>query len=237
MAGSDGLPSSGTLTGFQQIELRGLVFHYTDRRGQPLFAVGPSDLRLKRGERLFIVGGNGSGKSTLLKLLTGLYRPEQGEIRLDGQLITDEERPRYRSLFTGVFTDFHLFERLYAVPDIDPDVVNAGISELGLAQETRYSVDGFTNLELTASQGRRLAFLASVLKNRPICVFDELAADQDPPFRRRFYEEILPKLSAEGRTLVVVTHDDQYFHTADRVLRVTDGRITELKTPAGGAQT
>jgi len=66
-----------------------------------------------------------------------------------------------------------------------------------------------------------------VLKDRPICVFDELAADQDPGFRRRLYEELLPQLSATGRTLVVVSHDDQYFHTADRVLEMRDGRLCD----------
>jgi putative ATP-binding cassette transporter len=234
MASSDGLPSSETLPTFRQIELGGVVFRYGGQHGEPQFAVGPLDLRLNQGERLFIVGGNGSGKSTLLKILTGLYPPEQGEVRLDGRPLTDVERPRYRSLFTSVFTDFHLFESLYGVPDIDPAVVNAGIAELGLARETYYTADGFTNLDLTASQRKRLALLASMLKDRPICVFDELAADQDPEFRRRFYEDILPRLSAGGRTLVVVSHDDQYFRTADRVLRVNRGKISGLKTPVAG---
>jgi putative ATP-binding cassette transporter len=146
-----------------------------------------------------------------LKLLTGLYRPQQGEILLDGRPVTD----------------FHLFERLYGAPDADPAVVNKGLEDLGLADKTEYTPEGFTDLALSTGQRKRLAFLAAVLRDRPICVFDELAADQDPGFRRRFYEEILPELSRQGRTLVVVSHDERYFHTADRVLRVGDGLVSE----------
>ena len=234
-ADADGPAPPETVDGFERIDLKALSFHYDDREGQTTFAVGPLDLTLQRGERLFIVGGNGSGKSTLLKLLTGLYRPEQGRILLDGRAIMAEDRPGYRSLFTSVFTDFHLFDRLYGIPDLDPTTVNAKLTDLELGHKTRYTDQGFSNLDLSTGQKKRLAFLASVLKERPICVFDELAADQDPQFRRRFYQQILPDLSALGRTLVVVSHDDQYFHAADRVLRVRDGQLTAIdRTAASG---
>lgn len=227
LARSNGQASAPPLRGFDQIQLKGVEFQYLDRDGHPLFWIGPCDLKLKRGERLFIVGGNGSGKSTLLKLLTGLYRPDAGEILLDGQPLSDIDRARYRGLFSAVFTDFHLFERLYGAADADPAVVNAGLEDLELADKTKYTAEGFTELALSTGQRKRLAFLAAVLRDRPICVFDELGADQDPVFRRRFYEEILPELSRQGRTLVVVSHDDRYFHTADRVLRVGDGVLSE----------
>ncbi len=89
-------------------------------------------------------------------------------------------------------------------------------------------------MALSTGQQKRLAIVATIVKGRPICIFDEPAADQDPSFRRRFYESILPALKATGRTLVVVSHDDRYFHLADRVLRVRDGRI-ESPAAAGGA--
>jgi putative ATP-binding cassette transporter len=224
---SEGLASGPPRFGFEEIALKEVEFHYRDRNGLPLFWIGPCDLVLQRGERLFIVGGNGSGKSTLLKLLTGLYRPEQGEILLDGKPVTDAERPSYRGLFSAVFTDFHLFQRLYGAPGADPVRVNQWLEDLGLADKTQYRPEGFTDLALSTGQRKRLAFLAAVLRDRPICVFDELAADQDPRFRRRFYEEILPGLSRQGRTLVVVSHDERYLHTADRVLRIRDGLVSE----------
>lgn len=224
---SDGLPSASPLQGFEEITFNGVEFEYLDRDGQPLFWVGPCDLVLRRGERVFIVGGNGGGKSTLLKLLTGLYRPQRGEILVDGKPITDAERPAYRGLFSAVFTDFHLFAQLYGAPDAAPALVNAKLEELGLAEDTLYTAGGFSNLALSTGQRKRLAFLAAELRDRPVCVFDELAADQDPCFRRRLYEEILPGLSRQGRTLVLVSHDERYFHTADRVLRISDGLISE----------
>ncbi len=213
------------LSGFKRITLDGVGFHYRDKDGQCLFGVGPLDLTLHAGETLFIVGGNGSGKSTLLKLMTGLYSPDEGRILLDGQDVPPAERARYRTLFTSVFRDFHVFERLYGLPDIDPEIVNAKLAELGLADKTRYGEAGFSNLDLSAGQKKRLAFAAAMLKERPVLVLDELAADQDAQFRRRYYEEILPRLKAAGHTLLVVSHDEQHFHTADRVLQMRDGQI------------
>jgi putative ATP-binding cassette transporter len=227
LADADGLAPAEPVRGFERIELDGVGFRYTDPNGQTSFAVGPLSLTLARGEILFIVGGNGSGKSTLLKLLTGLYRPDTGRVRLDGRVLVDAERPAYRTLFAAVFTDFHLFERLYGLPDIDPDLVNRRLAELGLAEKTRYTDDGFSHLALSTGQKKRIALLAALLKERPILVLDELAADQDPAFRRRFYEELLPALKADGLTVICVTHDDHWFHVADRVLTVSDGRLVE----------
>jgi putative pyoverdin transport system ATP-binding/permease protein len=217
--------AAAPLDGFERIDARGLCFHYEDAQGAPLFRVGPFDLSLRRGEMVFIVGGNGAGKSTLLKLLTGLYRPEQGELRLDGRRLAADDYPAYRSLFTSVFPDFHLFDRLYGLEDLDPGAVDHWLRVLEMDHKTRYADGGFTNLDLSTGQKKRLAFIAAVLKGRPICVFDELAADQDPAFRQRFYEEILPGLKAQGRTLVCVSHDDRWFHVADRVLTMRDGRL------------
>ncbi|WP_295884400.1 ATP-binding cassette domain-containing protein [uncultured Thiohalocapsa sp.] len=236
-AATDGLPPAVGPGGFERIELDGVGFHYgigdgalgdaSVGDGQSTFAVGPLDLTLRRGELVFIVGGNGSGKSTLLKLLTGLYRPAAGRVLLDGEAVADDTRPAYRTLFATVFTDFHLFERLHGQPEVAPAAVNERLAELGLAGKTRYTADGFTDLALSTGQRKRIALLAALGKERPILVLDELPADQDPPFRRRFYEEMLPALKAQGMTLVCVTHDDHYFHVADRVLRMRDGRLFE----------
>ena len=234
---AEGPEPDAPLGDFATIAAQALCFHYSDAQGATPFRVGPFDLTLRRGELVFIVGGNGSGKSTLLKLLTGLYRPEQGRLLLDGQALRDTDYPTYRSLFTSVFADFHLFERLYGIPDLDPAQVNRQLAALGLAQKTVYTERGFSNLDLSTGQKKRLAFIAAVLKGRPICIFDELAADQDPEFRRRFYEQILPELKGAGRTIVCVSHDDRYFHTADRVLKVSDGQVIEVDPAAAGRPT
>lgn len=220
---ADGLSPHQELKHFETIEFDAVRFQYDNSdTSDNTFGIGPVSFKLHSGEMLFIVGGNGSGKSTLLKLLTGLYHPGEGKIRLDGQPLLGKERPAYRTLFACVFTDFHLFERLY---QDDEEKVNAGLEELGLAKKTRYTKDGFTNLALSTGQRKRIALLAALLKERPVYVLDELAADQDPAFRKHFYEQMLPDLKAKGHTLICVTHDDQYFHVADRVLSVRDGQL------------
>ena len=85
---------------WEQIELAGVTHAYHREGHERGFLLGPIDLTLQPGEIVFVVGGNGSGKTTLAKLLTGLYVPEAGEIRLDGRPIVAENRESYRQLFT-----------------------------------------------------------------------------------------------------------------------------------------
>jgi putative pyoverdin transport system ATP-binding/permease protein len=128
-------------------------------------------------------------------------------------------------LYSIVFTDFHLFKRLYGLHNTPDQVIKNWLEVMELDKKTRYENQGFTNTSLSTGQKKRLAFITAVLKNRPICIFDELAADQDPGFRQRFYAEILPELQQQGRTVIVVSHDDQFFHLADRILKLEDGKV------------
>jgi len=213
------------LTDFTAITLDGVEFRYPDRSGQKPFPVGPIDLTLAKGELLFIVGGNGSGKTTLLKLLAGLYYPRAGGIEVDGRPILAADYPSYRELFSAVFPDFYLFDRLHGTPDIEPARVEAWLKTMELTGKTRFAEGGFTQQNLSTGQRKRLAFIAAVLEDKPILIVDEFAADQDPAFRERFYREILPSLKNQGKTLVAVTHDDRYFDLADRVLTMADGHL------------
>ena len=96
--------------------------HAYRREGQPHgFVLGPIDLTFRAGEIVFIIGGNGSGKTTLAKLITGLYLPESGEIRLDGQPITAGNREGYRQLFSVVFDDAVVFDSLWGLDAADLD--------------------------------------------------------------------------------------------------------------------
>jgi len=210
---------------FERLGLHGAAFHYTDAAGEVTFRSGPHTLEIRRGERVFIVGGNGAGKSTLLKLLTGLYPPMEGELRRDGQIVDAAARDDWRELFSIVFTDFHLFERLHGLDDVDPAEVRRWLQVMGLERKTGFENGRFTQTALSTGQRKRLAFIVAVLRNKPVCVLDEVAADQDPEFRRRFYRELLPELRARGTTVIVVSHDDAYFDCADRIVRLQDGRI------------
>jgi putative ATP-binding cassette transporter len=210
---------------FEHLNLQAVSFQYTDPSGEVTFQCGPLDLQIDYGDLVFIIGGNGSGKSTLLKLLTGLYEPLEGELLLDGRKVDAALREQWRELFAIVFTDFHLFDRLYGMEHVDPAEVQRWLQVMGLEHKTRYQDGRFTQTSLSTGQRKRLAFIVAVLRNKPICVFDEVAADQDPEFRRRFYRELLPGLRARGTTVIVVSHDDAYFDCADRLIRLRDGRI------------
>ncbi|MDZ5456893.1 cyclic peptide export ABC transporter [Azohydromonas lata] len=224
-AAQEALPASAEPRVFERIGLHGASFHYTDAAGEVTFVSGPHELEIRRGELVFIVGGNGAGKSTLLKLLTGLYAPLQGEVRLDGQRVEACTRDAYRELFSIVFTDFHLFERLHGLEEVDAAEVQRWLQVMGLERKTRYADGRFTHTALSTEQRKRLAFIVAVLRNKPICILDEVASDQDPEFRRRFYRELLPELRARGTTVIVVSHDDAFFDCADRLIRLQDGRI------------
>jgi putative ATP-binding cassette transporter len=184
------------------------------------------DLTLHPGEALFLIGGNGSGKTTLAKLLIGLYAPEEGEIRLDGRLVTEETRDEYLQRFSVVFYDFFLFDRLFGV---DPGHLRAHggdyLARLQLDRKVRLEGDRLSTLDLSQGQRKRLALLAAYLEDRPIHVFDEWASDQDPTFKEVFYHQLLPELKARGKTVVVITHDDHYFDAADRIVKLEQGRV------------
>ncbi len=151
-----------------------------------------------RGELVFITGGNGSGKSTFLRVLSGLYPPDSGEILLDGNRSTTSTRDRYRNLMSAIFFDYHLFRRLYGIPEPAPGELEPAAGQFRLGDKTGL-VDGeFRTLDLSGGQRRRLALIVSLLEKRPILLLDEWTAEQDPEFRRKFYDELLPDLM-QGR--------------------------------------
>jgi putative pyoverdin transport system ATP-binding/permease protein len=215
------------------IELRGACYAFdaSEGSGGGGFALGPIDLQLYRGELVFVVGDNGSGKTTLIKLLLGLYAPQAGEILLDGTAVTPETRDDYRQLFTTVFSDFYLFEDLMASGEGDarslPQAALPYLERLEIAHKVSVKDGAFTTTDLSTGQRKRLALVHAYMEGRPVLVFDEWAADQDPTFRHLFYTELLPELRTKGHLLVVISHDDRYFHLADRVVRMRAGRIEE----------
>jgi putative pyoverdin transport system ATP-binding/permease protein len=218
---------------FRKIEMRRIMFRYVDRFSETAFQIGPIDFELEPGELVFITGGNGSGKSTFLRVLSGLYPPDSGEIILDDRLIYDLTRDEYRSLIAGIFFDYHLFKRLYGIPEPNPGEVERLLTQFRLADKTGLADGEFRTLDLSGGQRRRLALIVSLLEKRPILLLDEWTAEQDPEFRRKFYDELLPDLMKAGTTVVVITHDDRYLDELDlpaRRIRMDEGRIVEQRT-------
>ena len=211
---------------------RALTYTYADPSGGAAFTVGPCDFDLKAGETVFIVGGNGSGKSTFIKLLTALYESDSGSIRWDGEQVTAANVGAYFGLFTVIFSDFHLFDRLYGIDPVDTTALRRLLFEMQLDHKVSFSDGRFSTTDLSSGQRKRLAMVVARLENRPVCVFDEWAAEQDPEFRKHYYEVLLPQLKAEGRTVVAITHDERYFHVADKVIWMEEGRIARVEPHA-----
>ena len=214
---------------FAGIDLRRVVFQYRDRGVGPAFRIGPIDLQVDPGSIVFIVGGNGSGKSTFLRTLTGLYAPTDGLVLLNNTLVSPENVGWYRSHFSPIFSDYHLFDRLYGLRNTPTERVQELLTLMQIEDKVSFENGAFTTLELSSGQRKRLAMIVALLEDRPILVLDEWAADQDPPFRRFFYEDLLPNLKRQGKTIIAATHDDRYFDTADRVLKMEYGELTPYK--------
>ena len=213
---------------FKQIEIRQATHSYQLAGQENTFTLGPIDLTLSPGELVFIVGGNGSGKSTLAKLITGLYVPDAGEILLDGILVDDLNRELYRQLFSTVFADFYLFERLLGLGLQDLDAqAKTYLEQLQLTHKVTIENGKLSTTALSQGQRKRLALLTAYLEDRPIYLFDEWAADQDPFFREIFYQQLLPELKQRGKAVLVISHDDRYFHLADRLLKLDYGQIVD----------
>lgn len=230
------LPAAGGGAQAWELELRGVEYQYEAVDGDSPFRVGPLNLRFGPGEIVFVVGGNGSGKSSFARLFTGLYVPTAGHIQFNGVAIDDGNRAAYRENFSTVFADFHLFKRVYET--LSPDIrAEAGrlLEALQLAQKVRLDADGFSTIQLSQGQRKRLALLTSFLEDRRIYLFDEWAADQDPAFKSIFYTQILPELAARGKAVVIVSHDDHYFGAADRVVRFENGVVIEDRAMAAPA--
>lgn len=219
-------PPPQAFPNWQTLELRNVMFRYQDNA----FSVGPVNLTIHRGELLFLIGGNGSGKSTLAMLLTGLYQPQSGEILLDGKALSAEKPEDYRKLFSAVFTDVWLFDHLLGPEgqQANPALVEKWLGQLQMSHKLELQDGKILNLKLSKGQKKRVALLLALAEERDIILLDEWAADQDPHFRREFYQVLLPLMKAMGKTIFAISHDDHYFIHADRLLEMRDGKLSEL---------
>jgi putative ATP-binding cassette transporter len=113
-----------------------------------------------------------------------------------------------------------------SAPDLDAQA-HRYLIELELSAKVQV-IDGvLSTISLSHGQRKRLALLSAFLEDRPIYIFDEWAADQDPHYREIFYSRLLPDLKARGKTVLVISHDDRYYHLGDRILRLDYGQLVE----------
>jgi len=240
MSGGAKVEDSNSIAGLEKIvpgstppliEFRNVVFRRSGDKNDNAFTLGPIDLTLHPGELVFIIGGNGSGKSTLAKVITGLYPPQFGEILVDGIPVSAASQDSFRQLYSAVFSDFFLFNRLVGLDHSAEwaQRANEYLTALDLAKVVKLDGAKFSTTSLSQGQRRRMALLVAYIEDRPIYVLDEWAADQDPEFRQIFYMKLLPELKEKGKTVVVITHDDRYFHLGDRVIKLDYGKVIETQ--------
>jgi putative ATP-binding cassette transporter len=209
---------------WESLELVDATHAYHREGEENNFTLGPIDLTVTRGELIFLVGGNGSGKTTLAKLLLGLYTPTTGELRFNNETVNAENQESYRQYFSVVFSDFHLFESLHGMEALD-EQTKTYLKLLQLDHKVQVQDGTLSTTDLSQGQRKRLALLTAYLEGRPIYLFDEWAADQDPVFKEIFYYQLLPELKARGKTIIVISHDDRYYHIGDRIIKMDSGKI------------
>jgi putative pyoverdin transport system ATP-binding/permease protein len=221
-----GLANAHLVNQTSSIKLDRVTYNYHHQGEDNQFQLGEINLDLEPGKLTFLVGGNGSGKSTLAKLITGLYRPSTGAIYLNGMEITSNNQEWYRQHFSAIFADFYLFDRFLGIDlqHLDREAQRY-LKLLQLDHKVKINDGVLSTTRLSQGQRKRLALLTAYLEDRPIYLFDEWAADQDPIFRDFFYTELLVKLKAKGKTILVISHDDRYFHLADEIIKLDYGQI------------
>jgi putative ATP-binding cassette transporter len=220
------LSDDGMPTTWKSIHFKDIHYSYEANNEDYAFSVGPINLSFERGQTYFLTGGNGCGKSTFAKLMVGLYKASSGSICLDDKLV-GEQVPEdwYRANFSTIFSDFFLFDHALTRDGklADDSVIAKHLDTLNLSDKVQSENGVLSSVDLSQGQKKRLALLLSFIEDCPICVYDEWAADQDPYFRQYFYSVILPEAKKKGKTMIIITHDEQYFHLADVHIKFESG--------------
>ncbi|MBQ1961953.1 MAG: energy-coupling factor transporter ATPase [Clostridia bacterium] len=224
----------------KHIEVKNVTFEYTD--GDKVNTViRDFNLDIERGSFTVILGHNGSGKSTLAKLLNGLYKPETGDVLVDGINTRDEEREIEIKRRVGMV--FQNPDNQLVASIVEEDVA-FGPENLGLKPEqTRMRVDEAlkavgmyefrksTPHHLSGGQKQRIA-IAGIIAMQPECiVLDEPTAMLDPKGRREIIDTVVRLNREKGKTVVLITHFMEEAELADRVLVMNDGKIISDGTP------
>lgn len=219
------------------IELKKVSKRYCGKKGNVL-ALDALDLNIERGEFVSIVGHSGSGKTTLMNIIGCLDSPTEGEYCFEGEAInySDHERNSHirNSKIGFVFQSFHLIPRLTALENVALTLVFAGmekkkrenlatkaLEEVGLSDRKDHIPS-----ELSGGQQQRVAIARAISFSPPVILADEPTGNLD----RQSAEEILRVLEAlhsDGRTVLLITHDEQIAKRGSRMIRMTEGRITE----------
>ncbi|MDX2143362.1 MAG: ABC transporter ATP-binding protein [Rhodospirillaceae bacterium] len=220
------------------IRLKGINKTYKRPDEGPLQVLKNVDLTIDKGEYVAIVGPSGSGKSTLMNLLGLLDRPDSGEYELDGQAVSGLSAgalAKLRNTKIGfVFQQFHLLPRTSAVENVEIPLIYsnadnpeqraiAALKRVGLGDRLKHYPE-----ELSGGQQQRVAIARALVTNPDLILADEPTGNLDKVSGEDLMG-LFQELNADGRTIVVITHDEKLAQRAKRVVRIDDGRVSEVR--------
>lgn len=205
------------------------------------YAVQGVSLEAFFGEMLYIEGPSGSGKTTLLSLISGILRPNSGSVLVEDKDIwnmTSDQIADFRLNKVGfVFQDYHLFPRLTTVENVAIPLIlkrrdwNESINEameyldiVGIKDRAQ-----LPPVKLSGGEQQRVAIARAIASSPDILIFDEPTASLDGDTGRRIVEFVKNNILNGSRCIIIVTHDSRIFEYADRIMKMEDGRITDIE--------
>ncbi len=200
------------------------------------------------GEMLYIVGPSGSGKTTLLSMISGILRPNTGSVVVEDKDIwslTSDEIADFRLNTVGfVFQDYHLFPRLTTVENVAIPLIlkkfdwNESMQVAG----TFLEIVGLTErahlppVKLSTGEQQRVAIARAIASSPDLLIFDEPTASLDGDTGRRILDFVKKNILNERRCIIIVTHDDRIFEYADRIMKMSDGKIIGVEKGGSGEE-
>jgi putative ABC transport system ATP-binding protein len=192
-------------------------------------------------EMLFIVGPSGSGKTTLLSMLSGILRPNQGTVKIKDQeiwsLSADKLAEMRLNTVGFVFQDFHLFPKLTTVENVAVPLILkrrkwdeaikealAALEKVGLAPRA-----GLSPQKLSGGEQQRVAIARAIVSKPDILVLDEPTASLDGDTGKKIVEFVKRDILNAQRCIIIVTHDDRISEFADRIIKMEDGKVTNIE--------
>lgn len=223
-----------------QVELRDVTFTYP---GQERPVINHLSLTIRPGEKIALVGLNGAGKTTLVKLLSGLYKPDSGEILVDGMPTTDFNATEYLRLVGTLYQDvnilpFTIGENVSGREDYDRTWVWSCLEQAGLKEVVEAMPKGLDTsitqqlerdgVNLSGGQQQRLLFARTLHKNAPLLILDEPTAALDPLAEADLYQKYAR--TTEGKTSIFISHRLSSTQFCDRVVYMEHGCAAEVGT-------
>lgn len=202
------------------------------------YAVNGVSFEARFGEMLYIVGPSGSGKTTLLSMISGILRPNEGAVTVDGQDIwslTSDEIAAFRLNRVGfVFQDYHLFPRLTTVENVAIPLI---LKKLDWRQSLNTAMEyleivGLKDraqlppVKLSGGEQQRVAIARAIAARPDILIFDEPTASLDGDTGRKIVDFVKTNILNGERCIIIVTHDSRIYEYSDRIMKMEDGRIT-----------